>query len=79
MRVSLKNICMGVLASCSLVACDLDTTPTTSLETNAVFKNLDNAKAVLAGTWNYVFTSGSTSEAPTWCVRQATVSPPATA
>lgn len=60
MRVSLKNICMGVLASCSLVACDLDTTPTTSLETNAVFKNLDNAKAVLAGTWNYVFTSGST-------------------
>lgn len=60
MRLNLRNICVGVLAACSMAACDLDTTPTTSLDSAGVFKDTKNADAVLRGVWNYVFNSGST-------------------
>lgn len=60
MRLNLKNICIGVLAACTVTACDLDTTPTTSFDSDGVFKNTKNAESVLRGAWNYVFNSGST-------------------
>lgn len=60
MKFNYKNICLAALAACSVTACDLDTAPTTSLEANAVFKNLENADRVIRGSWNYIFNSGST-------------------
>ena len=60
MKFNYKNICLTVLAACTVTACDLDTAPTTSLEANAVFKNLENADRVIRGAWNYIFNSGST-------------------
>ena len=60
MKLNLKTICLGAFASCTLAACDLDTTPTTSLDTSAVFQSTDNADAVLRGVWYYMFNSGST-------------------
>ena len=60
MKFNYKNICLAALAACSVTACDLDTAPTTSLEANAVFKNLENADRVIRGAWNYIFNSGST-------------------
>lgn len=60
MKFNYKNICLTALAACTVTACDLDTAPTTSLEANAVFKNLENADRVIRGAWNYIFNSGST-------------------
>lgn len=60
MKFNYKNICLAALAACSVTACDLDTAPTTSLEADAVFKNLENADRVIRGAWNYIFNSGST-------------------
>lgn len=60
MKFNYKNICLAALAACSVTACDLDTAPTTSLEADAVFKNLENADRIVRGTWNYLFNSGST-------------------
>lgn len=54
MKLNYKNICLAALAACTVTACDLDTAPTTSLEANAVFKNLENADRVVRGTWNYL-------------------------
>lgn len=60
MKLSLKTICAGVLASCTLAACDLDTSPTTYIDNSGVFQSTENADAVLRGVWNHVFNSGST-------------------
>lgn len=54
MKFNYKNICLTALAACTVTACDLDTAPTTSLEANAVFKNLENADRVIRGSWNYI-------------------------
>lgn len=54
MKFNYKNICLAALAACSVTACDLDTAPTTSLEADAVFKNLENADRIVRGTWNYL-------------------------
>ena len=43
MKFNYKNICLTVLAACTVTACDLDTAPTTSLEANAVFKYLEKS------------------------------------
>lgn len=60
MKHNFKNIYTVVLLVFFITACDLDTTPTTSLETKAVFKDTENAERVLRGAWNYIFNSGST-------------------
>ena len=60
MKFNYKNICLAALAACSVTACDLDTAPTTSLEADVVFKNLENADRIIRGSWNYIFNSGST-------------------
>ena len=60
MKFNYKNICLAALAACSVTACDLDTAPTTSLEADAVFRNLENADRVIRGAWNYIFNSSST-------------------
>lgn len=56
MKFNYKNICLAALAACSVTACDLDTAPTTSLEANAVFKNLENADRVIRGSWTISLT-----------------------
>lgn len=48
------------LVATTLSSCDLDTTPTTSLDSDAVFKTTTYADDVLRGTWNYVFNEGQT-------------------
>ena len=47
MKFNYKNICLAALAACSVTACDLDTAPTTSLEADVVFKNLENADRII--------------------------------
>lgn len=60
MMMKLKNICAVVLAVCLVTSCDLNTTPTTSVDSGNVYKNTENAERVLRGAWNYIFNSGST-------------------
>ena len=60
MKINFKNICVIVVAACAVTACDLDTTPTTSLDEKNVYKDTKNAEHVLRGAWQYIFTSGST-------------------
>lgn len=60
MKLNFINICAGILLACSVTSCDLDTTPTTALETKAVFKDTKNAESVIRGSWHYIFNSGIT-------------------
>ena len=60
MKMNLKNICAVALMACAVTSCDLDTTPTTSLDAGNVYKDTENAERVLRGAWNYIFNSGST-------------------
>jgi TolA-binding protein len=60
MKMTIKNIALSALAACTLAACSLDTTPTTYLDAENVYKDTKNAERVLAGSWNYIFNYGST-------------------
>lgn len=60
MKIDIKKIGVALLAACMMTACDLDTSPTTSLDAGGVYKDTKNAERVLRGLWNYVFNSGST-------------------
>lgn len=51
-----------MLLSYTVTSCDLDTSPTTSVELKEVFKNAQNADRVYRGTWSYMFRSGQTVE-----------------
>ena len=55
MKINLKNVCGVILMLCAVVSCDLDTTPTTSLDAPNVYKDTKNAERVLRGAWNYIF------------------------
>ncbi len=54
MKINLKNVCGVILMVCAVVSCDLDTTPTTSLDAPNVYKDTKNAERVLRGAWNYI-------------------------
>ncbi|MEL5892212.1 RagB/SusD family nutrient uptake outer membrane protein [Bacteroides sp. GD17] len=58
MKIDIKKICVAVLAMCMVTACDLDTSPTVSLDASGVYKDTKNAERVLRGVWNYVFNEG---------------------
>lgn len=59
MKYYLYSICAAILLAFFVSSCDLDTSPTTSLETEkGVFKDTDNAERVFRGIWNYLFKSG---------------------
>lgn len=60
MKINIKNIFAIILTSCVVASCDLDTTPTTSLDAQNVYKDTKNAERVLRSTWNYIFNTGST-------------------
>lgn len=60
MKIKLINICSIALLAFAVASCDLDTTPTTSLDAPNVYKDTKNAERVLRGAWNYIFNSGST-------------------
>lgn len=47
MKIKLKNVCGLILMVCVVVSCDLDTTPTTSLDAPNVYKDTKNAERVL--------------------------------
>jgi starch-binding outer membrane protein, SusD/RagB family len=54
---------MGVslaLMATTLSSCNLDTTPTTSLDSDAAFKTTTYAENVLRGAWSYAFNEGQT-------------------
>lgn len=60
MKINIKNICVIGFAACAVTACDLDTSPTTSLDVKNVYKDTKNTESVLRGAWQYIFNSGST-------------------
>lgn len=60
MKMNLKNICAVALTACVVTSCDLDTTPTASLDSGDINNNLKNAESVMRGTWQYIFNEGST-------------------
>lgn len=55
MTTYFKTICLGALFSTALTACNLDTSPTTALDSDAVFSKADNAERVLKGVWGNIF------------------------
>ena len=60
MKMNFKNISVALFAACTLVSCDLDTTPTASMGAGDVYKNIENAEHVLRGAWSHIFNSGWT-------------------
>lgn len=60
MKSIYKKITLGVLLACSLVSCDLDTTPTNYLPSTDAFKSTKLCESVLNGTWSLLMTDGST-------------------
>lgn len=60
MKMKLKNICAILFAACTVVSCDLDTTPTASMDAGDMYKTTENAEYVLRGAWNHIFNSGRT-------------------
>ena len=46
MKIKLKNVCGLILMVCAVVSCDLDTTPTTSLDAPNVYKDTKNAEQI---------------------------------
>lgn len=61
MNKHITRLGVGIaLAAATLTSCNLDTTPTTSLDSDAVFKSTTYAENVLRGTWSYVFNEGQT-------------------
>lgn len=58
---------LGVtLLGITLHSCNLDVTPTTSLSSDVVFENTDNADKVLNGTWAYLWDTYFTYQNPGW-------------
>lgn len=55
MSINIKTVCLGATFTFALTACDLNTSPTTSLDSNAVYSTSTNAERVLKGVWNYIF------------------------
>lgn len=54
----MKKIIYALLLLTSVMSfnsCDLDTTPTNSVDSGLVFENTDNAEKILNGTWSYLW------------------------
>lgn len=60
MNINIKYMGLAALAMASLSACDLDTTPTTSLDSDNAFKSTTYAEDVLRGTWQNALDDGIT-------------------
>lgn len=55
------GVAIALLAG-TLSSCDLDTSPTTSLDSDAAFKSTEYADNVMKGTWSYIFNKAVTVE-----------------
>lgn len=64
MKFNLKNIAACIMAASTMVACDLDTSPTTDLDAGSVFKDLKNTEYAFHGVWNYIINSGYHQASP---------------
>lgn len=54
MKQIIKYIFAGILSISSFTACDLDTNPTTSVNSGAVFNTTNDAEKVIIGAWSYL-------------------------
>ncbi|GHU78963.1 membrane protein [Bacteroidia bacterium] len=64
MKKIVNYILAGVLSLGVFTACDLETSPTTSLDAGAVFSSPENAEKVLNGSWKYLLETFSTYANP---------------
>lgn len=64
MKFNIKNIAVCIAAASTVVACDLDTSPTTDLDAGSVFKDLKNTEYAFHGIWNYIINSGYHQASP---------------
>ncbi len=55
MKNNIIKIGLGVVLLGTMASCDLDTTPTTSLDAANAFKSTTYAEDVIRGTWNNIF------------------------
>ena len=55
MKNNIIKIGLGVVLLGTMASCDLDTTPTTSLDAVNAFKSTTYAEDVIRGTWNNIF------------------------
>ncbi|MBQ8463849.1 MAG: RagB/SusD family nutrient uptake outer membrane protein [Prevotella sp.] len=53
-------------------ACDLDTSPTTSVDSGSVFHSTDDSEMVLEGVWNYLMDANSGDRNPSFATIQLT-------
>lgn len=60
MKQFLIYISSSLLLVFFLTSCELDTAPTTAMESNKIFKDTKNAEHVLRGAWKHIFNEGST-------------------
>lgn len=60
MKIKTKNIFTAVLTVLTVASCDLETVPTTSLDSQNVYKDTENADRILKGVWNHIFNDGWT-------------------
>ena len=55
-----------------LTACDLDTSPTTSVDSGSVFHTTDDSELVLEGVWRYLMDANSGDRNPSFATIQLT-------
>lgn len=66
MKHIFRNAIYGMVLTTTLVACDLDTAPTTSLSADAVFGSTEDAEKVLTGAWRNLHETFYTYRNPGW-------------
>lgn len=63
---------MVLLSVAGLSSCDLDTSPTTSVDTGSVFGSTSDAEMVLEGVWRYIMDTNSGDRNPSFATIQMT-------
>ncbi len=72
MRHYIYTLIIGLVATGTLVSCDLETEPTTALSADAVFSTTADAEKVIAGAWENLQETYYTYRAPGWSAMQLT-------
>ena len=64
MKQLYKYFLVLILSSSLFISCDLNTTPTTSLDAGIVFNRTDDAEKILIGSWAYLMETFNTYRNP---------------
>lgn len=62
----IKNNNLLLILLIFIYGCELDTVPTTSINEEKVYENLQNVEYVINGTWSYIWETSNTVACPGW-------------